>query len=62
MGNACSKNERSAFKILICRTKRSPGSYRGRWEGNVRIDPKLNVSIRGTELIRLRIVIIGESL
>ena len=55
---------RSAFKILIGKTtgKRPLGRSRRRWEDNIRMYLKKQVSIRGIGLIRLRIEIIGEPL
>ena len=54
---------RSAFKILTSKPtgKRPLGRPRRRWEDNIRMGPKV-VSMRGIELIRLRIGIIGEPL
>ena len=55
---------RSAFKILTgtFSTLDTLGRPTSRWEDNIRMDPKEFVLIRGIELIRLRIGIIGEPL
>ena len=56
---------RNTFKILTGKPtgKRPLGRPRRRWEDNIRMDlEKIEVSIRGIGLIRLRIGIIGGSL
>ena len=54
----------SAFKILtdIPAGKRPLKRPRRRWEDNIRMDLKKQVSIQGIVLIRLRIGIIGRPL
>ena len=58
------KEDRNAFKILTGKPtgKRPLGRPRRRWEDDIRMDLKREVSMRGIGLIRLRIGIIGEPL
>ena len=54
---------RNAFKVLTGNPtgKRPLGTRKRRWEDNIRMDLKY-VSVRGIELIRCRLEIIGKPL
>ena len=64
-GHMARMEQVSAFKVLTGKPtrKRHLRRPRNRWEDHIRMDPKRHrLSIRGTRLIWLRILIMRESL